>query len=260
MLVIGKCKLCFRDAIDLKESHFLPRGIYKILREANTQNPNPVLVTRSVSVQTSRQFKKHLLCENCEDLLNKNGETWVLRRCLQSDGRFELAEILAARKPKFSESGNPTKIYYASEYPEINVAKLSFFAASIFWRGSIFPWNDDGSTPVELGPFQEEFRQYLLGKEPFPKHACLWVALREGRDINRLTHVPKGERRQGAHVYRFAMPGIVFMLFVGKNIPESPRYRCFVHRLEHPIMVTSIVETVLIQDAAALMRMQPNEH
>lgn len=148
---IGQCRLCLRCDVELQESHFLPKGIYRILRDDGHPNPNPFLVTGSARVQTSWQMKANLLCEACEGRFCKNGEDWVLRSCLKKDGSFRLAAWLAARAPDISAAGAATRIYFAANIPEIDIAALSYFSASIFWRASIHGWNSDGSIPVELG-------------------------------------------------------------------------------------------------------------
>lgn len=112
MPVIGECRLCLRNGVELQDSHFLSKGIYKILRDSNASNPNPFLVTAGKSVQTSHQLKRHLFCKSCEERLNKNGERWVLSKCRQSDGSCPLADVLASRAPNMESPGNPTKIYY----------------------------------------------------------------------------------------------------------------------------------------------------
>ncbi len=151
-------------------------------------------------------------------------------------------------------AGNPSKIYYASSIPGVRVSDIAYFAASIYWRGSLYPWNEDGSTPVELGPFQEEFRQFLLGKAGFPEHSCLWVIVREGKGADRLTHVPKCVRAGGLHVYKFPMPGFAFTLLVSKNIPLNYKAYCFVCDPKNPLIVTSLVEKWLIRDGARLLQ------
>jgi|ERR1700692_858164 hypothetical protein len=254
MPAIGQCELCLQKDAQLQESHFLSKGIYKILRDRKAKNPNPFLITKTTSVQTSRQLKRYLFCQVCEDCLNRNGEAWVLKHCLQNDGRFPLANVLALRDPNLQSPDNPTRVYYAAEIPEIRIPCLAYFAASIFWRGSVYPWNEDGSTPVELGPFQERFRRYLIGEESFPREACLWVAVREGKNVDRLTHVPMGVRRDGLHAYKFPMPGLAFTLIVGKNIPAKHRALCLVHGSGNPVVVTPILEEWLAQGAARLLQ------
>ncbi len=254
MPVIGKCKLCLQSDVELQDSHYLSKAIYKILRDEKARNKDPFLITKTAIVQTSRQLKRHLLCRPCEIRLNKGGENWVLRHCLQNDGRFPLAENLASAKPVLSAQGNPTRVYSAAEVPGVGIPQISYFAASIFWRGSIYPWNDDGSIPVQLGPFQERFRRYLMGEELFPRDACLWVAVREGKGVDRLTHVPMGARIGDLHAYKFPMPRLAFTLLVSKNVPAKNRTICFACGPGSPIIVTSVLETWLAQQAASAVQ------
>jgi hypothetical protein len=176
-----QCKLCLQNVASLEDSHFLSAGIYRVLRDEREKNPNPWLLTKTTAVQTSRQMTAPLLCRACEQHFSKYGENWVLGHCLRKDRSFPLASILASKTPDVSSDKTTTRIYYASTIPEINISALAYFAASIVWRGSIHPWNDDGSIPVRLGPFQEQFRQYLMGLESFPKDCSLSVVVREGK-------------------------------------------------------------------------------
>ncbi len=253
---MGRCKLCLRDAVNLQDSHFLPAGIYRILRDEGETNPNPCHVTSKGAVQTSKQMKARLLCKVCEEKLNKSGENWVLGYGRKKDGSFPLASLLALRIPDVSTETDPTKVYYTSKIPEINISALSYCAASILWRGSIYPWNSDGSTPVTLGPFQEQLRQYLNFEcqTPFPKNCVLWVVVREGGEIDRLTYTPIGKREGKCHFYKFPMPGFAFTFIIGKNISANHREKCFVHGANNPIFVTSILENILMKDAVKLMQ------
>ena len=210
------------------------------------------MLTGKATVQTSRQMTSRLLCRDCEQCFSRSGENWVLGHCLLKDGSFPLASILASRTPDVSSDKTATRIYYASKIPEVNISALAYFAASIFWRGSIYPWNDDGSVPVKLGPFQEQFRQYLMGLQPFPKDSSLWVTVREGEGIGRLTYAPIGERKGNFHAYKFPMPGFAFLLAVSKNIPANYREKCFVHGSGNPVIVTPLLEKFLVDDAVKM--------
>jgi len=165
---IGKCKLCLADGVELQDSHFLPKGVYKILRDDDAANPNPWIISDRKTAQISFQLKAHLFCRDCEQRLNRQGEKWVLSNCLKKDGSFPLASFLASRLPDIFSDTNPTRVYFAAKIPEIDCPALAYFAASMFWRGSIHGWSEDGAIPVKLGPFQESFRQYLIGQEDFP--------------------------------------------------------------------------------------------
>lgn len=246
---IGKCKLCFADGVELQESHFLPRGVYKILRDDDAPNPHPWIISERRAVQMSSQLKAHLFCHDCEQRLNRQGEKWVLANCLKKDGSFPLASVFASRTPDVFSDTNPTRVYFAAKVPEIDCSALAYFAASMFWRGSIYGWSEDGTVPVKLGPFQESFREYLMRQADFPVDSALLVTVREGKEIDRLTHAPIGERREFCHVYKFPMPGLAFSLAVGKNIPANFRRSCFVHTTGNPIMVTPILEQWLKRDA-----------
>jgi hypothetical protein len=164
---IGKCKLCLANSVELHDSHFLPKGVYRILRDDGASKPDPWIITERKAVQISLQLKAALLCHDCEQRFSRQGENWVLANCLRRDGTFPLASILASRTPDIFSDSNPTRVYFAATIPEINSRALAYFAASMFWRGSIHPWNHDGSIPVELGPFRESFRKY--GTCGFPK-------------------------------------------------------------------------------------------
>jgi hypothetical protein len=57
----GTCKLCLREGVDLKRSHILPAGVYRMLYKASAEkNQTPWLVTEDAAVQTSRQETAHI--------------------------------------------------------------------------------------------------------------------------------------------------------------------------------------------------------
>lgn len=236
--------------MNLRESHFIPAGIYRILRGDVEKNPNPWLLTDRSAVQTSRQMTAYLLCGDCEQLFSTNGERWVLANCLKRDGTFPLRTLLASKTP--AASSPETQVYYAAAIPEVNVSALGYFALSIFWRGSVHAWRGR-TVHYDLGPFQEKFRQYLVGVTSFPSDCALLVALRTDKDIDCFTYPPIGSRRDGHHVYKFPMPGLGFSIAVGRNIPANIRSCCLVNGPGNPIVVTSMIDDSLKQDAAKVL-------
>jgi hypothetical protein len=246
---------------DLQDTHYLSKGIYRKLRDSGWKNPNPWKITKKEAVQTSKQQTAYLLCRECEQRFSKYGERWVMGHCLQADGKFPLLSILASRIPDLSPDNSATKVYYAANIPEIDISALAYFAVSIFWRASICPWNADGSIPVELGPFKEQFRQYLLDAklQAFPRNCSLLLAVREGKEVSHLMIPPTSARRDNFRVHKFPMPGLAFALAVGKNLPANHREMCFVHGAGNPIGVTPIIEPILENEVLKLFNRIPAE-
>lgn len=252
--MLGTCKLCLRDGVELRDSHFVPAGVYRILREESSKNPHPWLLTQSTSFQTSQQMTAPLLCDECEQRFSTYGENWVLRNCLRQNGSFRLASILESRTPDLTAPETTTKIHYAVNIPEIDLTALAYFAASIFWRGSVYPWSD-GNYPVRLGPFEESFRKYLLGDAGFPPDAALWVLVRPKSALDRATHTPAGGKTEEFHFHNFPMPGLAFSLFVGRRIPARLRgTTCFVRGVGNPIIISEHVEESILQTAIKMLR------
>ncbi|MDR3791788.1 MAG: hypothetical protein P4L03_00265 [Terracidiphilus sp.] len=247
-----QCRLCLREHVKLQDSHFLPKGLYKRLRDESQKNPNPVLVTKNTVVQTSEQMSEYLLCGECEQRLNRNGERWILGNCLQGDGSFPLETTLTCHPPDISSLTSATRVYFASRYPDINVDAIAYFAASIFWRGSIHPWSEDGEKPVRFGPIQERFRQYLLGVEPFPHEASLSVVVRTNGKTDRITYGPSGKRKKDIRHFRFTMPGLVFLLFCGPDLPENIRNASMVHNDSCPISIAPMLEERILDEIRPL--------
>jgi len=91
-----------------------------------------------------------------------------------------------------------------------------------------------------------------MGQEVFPKDASLWLMVREGKEIGRLTYAPIGARQGNFHTYKFPMPGLAFSLTVSKNIPANHREICLVHGPGNPVFVTSLIEKLLVSDAVKM--------
>jgi len=96
---IGTCRLCQLQNVELRDSHFMSAGFYKIARDESRSNPNPVLVSEDVSMISSEQAKDYLLCAKCEDRFNKGGEDWVLKNCWHNENEFPLRSALVASLP-----------------------------------------------------------------------------------------------------------------------------------------------------------------
>jgi hypothetical protein len=245
---IDVCALCKRSGQELQASHFLPAGVYRVTRDETQDNPDPLKFNDHGVFQNSRQVKDYLLCRECEDRLNKGGEHWFLANCWRKD-KFLLASLLHASRP--TDSSGAITFFHADQIPAIDVAALSYFAASMFWRASVHQWKSDGkeNRGITLGPYEEDLRLYLMGQTPFPENCVLWVSVPE--TITPFVHLsltPYGGRRDGFHLYKLLVLGVGFHLHVGGRIPASARQMCFVSGIGHPVYRTDLLEKGIIQD------------
>ena len=161
------------------------------------------------------QMVQHLLCLACEDLLNKNGERWVLLNNYRLAGPSLLPQALnaATAEPEYP-SGT---VYSSPAVPGADIDKLIYFGASIFWRASMA----DCSRAVPLiglgCTYDEQFRQHLHGEAEFPRNAILWVAVVRSEEPPPLVNFPVGEIEAKHHQHHFDIFGLSYMLLRGRQ-------------------------------------------
>ncbi len=70
--MLGTCKLCDKDNMELKDGHILPKHLYSFINTDNNgfYSYNGTLGDTGLLQITQRQFKKYLFCKPCEDLLS----------------------------------------------------------------------------------------------------------------------------------------------------------------------------------------------
>lgn len=257
MTNIGKCALCFQERQELQDSHFLPAGVYRVTRDETQDNPNPIIFNDNAVFQTSKQVTAFLLCRSCEVRLNKNGEDWFLKYCSRKD-KFLMHSLVQAARPEIVFP--KIKIYHAAKLAQINVAALSYFALSMFWRASVRQWQLCGveNRGIKLGPYEERLRKYLLGETAFPQDCVLWVSIpAHVTAFCALSLTPYGSRKVGHHLYKFLARGVGFQLFVGKQIPEENRHMCFVNTNGNPIYQTDMLEEGITNDVLYKFTLNP---
>lgn len=221
-MVPGICKLCQQHA-NLQDSHLIPRAVYKHIRRSRGTNNKIVAVSRTVATFSDKQVKDYLLCAVCEDRFGQV-ENWTLSNCLRDDGSFPFRDALLSipRHPQANE------VALGHHLKGGEIEKLAYFAASVLWRAAVHRWKEFGSTiALDLGPYEEEFRQYLLGMVGFPEETALAIFVAEKaneRDQFATTPVPLDVK--GYHQYTLAIPGIKFSMFIGKTLPVEARDGC----------------------------------
>jgi hypothetical protein len=213
----GICKLCHTPGIELIESHLVPSGAYRILEKSG----GCISVNQIQGILKPNQWRDHLLCTVCEDRFNKGGEDWVLRNCFRGQ-KFKLSEILEHADPFKQEDG--VAAFKGAEIPGVDVNRLEYFAASMFWRASCHDWGYEKRTV--LGHiYEEQFREFLLGRSPWPTKVWLTIGcVPTTRTAACLTFgLPKLDSDEGYWSHRIRFLGIMFLLSVGNLVPKEIR-------------------------------------
>ena len=122
--------------------------------------------------------------------------------------------------------------------PKIDVEKLAYFAMSILWRSAAHDWKKEVSR-VELGPYCEKVRQWLLGEIAFPKNIWLLITVASGnKDV--FTIVPPVPfQRTPYHSIIFYIPGIEFAFCIGKEVHPILRKYCVYTMPDNPISISN---------------------
>jgi hypothetical protein len=215
---VGTCGLC-REQRDLRDSHLLPASVYKLLREPDCLNPNPVMVTRAHAGATSRQVTARLLCQDCEQRFSRNGERYVLAQCARRDS-FPLRDTLRRLTPVDTAvvQGKICRLYEVGSALGAHFEEYLYFAASVFWRTGARTWVS-GWRQFSLGvACQEQFRLYLLGKAEWPGNARLVVHVSSDKRVDYAIEPVSASAKVGTEMiprHKFYIPGILFILFIG---------------------------------------------
>jgi hypothetical protein len=248
-----KCALCHEDR-DLLDSHYLPAALYKNLIRSSPGH-NPVVVSKEIAIETSKQASDYLLCAECEDRFNKRGEMWVLPRSWQSDGSFPLRDLL--KNAPDGHAGGGMVIHSAIGIPDIDRDKLVYFGASIFWRATQTWQRVPEAHRLKLGPYEEELRLFLLDKAPFPEHCSICVGVNRNEELQLAATAifPYLKNKdQNCKQYNFAMMGMVFDLFVGRGMDTVRREMCLLRGQQNPIFLADAAGVAILDSFGRLMR------
>jgi len=113
----------------------------------------------------------------------------------------------------------------ARAVPSIEVDQLIHFAVSVFWRAGAWTWNAlDHGSQIDLGPYQERFRRFLLGEESFPERAVLIGNISNNPQPHVGAIFPFSNRVNGVWQHRFSIPGMAFWLHLGHFRDAIPAF------------------------------------
>jgi hypothetical protein len=209
------------------------------MRDPSLKNPNPVVITRDITRTSSEQVTDHFLCGDCEQRFSAEGEKYAMSQV--HDGKaFPLLETLSAIAPSHIVPASTItpefRMYFEVDTPQINRRSLLYYCMSVFWRASANSWKR--VTSMNLGPYEESVRGYLLGKSTLPVGiAVQFFAATDA--LTQQTIFPPGTlKRLGPfRSYGFTSRGMVWWLHVGRGIPASMHSVCYVNSPVKPISV-----------------------
>ena len=212
----------------------MPAAIYLYLRTAEHK---PIVVGDGALIPSDRQLQDHLLCQECEDILNDGGETWVIDKLARIEKTFPLYDLITAAPP--AHELERTRIYYASNTPEVKVDKLVHFGMGLFWKAAVHSWKGGEASPrIELGKYAEPLRTWLRGESAFPAHMYLIVGIAPPESAQMIMFPPYEGEKSGWHVFFTYVPGILFMLNVGRTVDEPRQWLCTWNNSDHPITIS----------------------
>lgn len=223
-MAVALCALCLQTR-PLICSHFLPAGLYRLLRDPSQKNEHPVVISPNATLQTSSQMKFRLLCSDCEQRLNRNGEAYVLGRLKRGDG-FPLLDRLNLALPVYE---SPRLAAFRGDAVGLDTEKMAHFALGILWRASIRKWGTvrGQSTSVVLSePFKEGLRKYLLGETGFPKDVVVVATVATDFGSQESCFVPNRIKENPMIAYGLMTKGLYFRILFGSDLPDGIRQMC----------------------------------
>jgi hypothetical protein len=250
-----KCQLC-NEVKQVVKSHLMPAALHEF---CSPPGGHPIAITPEIIIESDRQLQDYLFCGVCEDVFNKGGESWVLPLLARLDRPFPLYDMLVRHAP--DQVDGDARLYAAAKNPEIRADKLIHFAMGIFFKAAVHPWSGSRTEPwIDLGPYAESVRTFLLGETAFPGRMCLTVAVLPPpvRAIEFCN--PYRDSTPGHFHYRFHACGVQFMLDVGRAVTKEIREGCFASNPLHPIIVADFTSTLQLpfREAFATTRKAKN--
>ena len=232
----------------------MPAAFYRIAR--NDKNPNPIVITPEGAVKTSHQARAFLLCSACERRFNENGESWMLKNYWRSETDFPLHAALQTVQPHRSTHG--LLVYETVALPDLDVGRLVYFAASVFWRGAVREWRQGRHRleQLSLGPYEEQLRTYLLGTSALHADIAMVVTVSSSTRQDRVEYWSPpwlALHDQKSHQYHFIIPGVMFQMFVGKGIPLGLRRLCAYRGPGRPICMSAFADATNVRATRRLM-------
>jgi hypothetical protein len=204
---------------------------------------HPISISSNLVIESDRQLQDYLLCEGCEDSLNKGGEMWLLPLLSQYKGPFPFYDLLIRIPPDAVDED--AAIYAAARNPAIHSDKLIHFAMGVFWKAAVYPWSSLRDGPmIDLKAYAEPIRTFLRGETGFPEHTMLTIGVLPPPAQLISFHNPYQGSNKTWDNFLFYVSGIEFSLAVGDAVDDTLRDNCFASNPLHPILVADFASQI----------------
>lgn len=152
-------------------------------------------------------------------------------------------------------------VYSGLSIPGLEMNRLVYFGVSVFWRASAATFKNSGQRDVlvSLARYKEDFRKFLLGLSAFPEHAAIWIAVSNTPSPAPVMNFPSSQKVESYHQHCFEIPGVSFILFVGKRLTERIRELCAARSPERIIFFTDIDSQIRADHRRQFFESPPTE-
>jgi hypothetical protein len=216
--MLGHCKLCRRDDVDLQQSHYMPAALYP-------KKINLEYLSREGVRPLTAEIMAPLLCFDCEQRFSRNGESEVLRYIAgkivdKPNPLLAKLELLVVR-----EEDDSLKSYYGLD-AGLNMDMFAYFALSMVWRSThSWPVPGGGNTkPLRFGAFEAPIRRFLAGESAdFPSDISVAVIVCTDKLSREAWFLPEQFDEVWYHNCRFLAFGVTFRVAMGKSMPSVLR-------------------------------------
>lgn len=243
------CALCLKPR-PLCQSHLIPAFIHRLLKK----DQQLVVMASDNTFPTSKEICQRLLCADCEIRFGR-AEKFCSEVFMQADGQFPLRDVL--RGAEVIAEDRRSSVKRGTVLGDEQVHKLTYFALSVFWRGSVTKWKYERRELKKnhLGEkYEELLRRYLLGEGQVPDAMSLMILLSNAPNPMPFLHAPISSRYHGYYTHHFSIPGMQFVLTVGQVRPTGCDELCVWRSVQRPIVISALPDKDIHEDALRIMR------
>lgn len=209
--VVGTCKLCECNNVELLDSHTLPEFLYDDIYDQQHRLQSVPATGRPRFEQ--KGLRERLLCEDCE-------------KCLNIFETYSAPIIRQMQQSPMPKTNNPTTI------SGVDYVKFKLFLMSLLWRAGVA--SDEMWEQVELGPHQDKLRKMLLASDPGKPHQYGCIVVRNARlpePFQRMLIAPRRVKSQGGHTnYFFVFAGMGWRFYASNHTEQLSKQQPFLTR------------------------------